>query len=95
MNDAAVGAAHYIELQQADSLVARRRWRVADPLAIALGEVASAAAEYARPERRSRLRACQAPGCILFFEKTHPRREWCSPACGNRVRVARHARSAR
>ena len=95
MNDAAVGAAHYIELQQADSLVARRRWHVADPLAIALGEVASTAAEYARPERRSRLRACQAPGCILFFEKTHPRREWCSPACGNRVRVARHARSAR
>ncbi len=40
-------------------------------------------------ERAARLRACQAPGCPLFFLKDHPRREWCSPACGNRVRAAR------
>lgn len=36
------------------------------------------------------LRACGAPGCVRFFVKDHPRREWCSPACGNRVRAARH-----
>ncbi|PRX47827.1 putative RNA-binding Zn ribbon-like protein [Prauserella shujinwangii] len=40
------------------------------------------------PERR--LRACYAPGCVLYFVKDHPRREWCSTACGNRARVARH-----
>jgi predicted RNA-binding Zn ribbon-like protein len=39
---------------------------------------------------RARLRACGAPGCVLFFVKDHPRREWCSGACGNRARVARH-----
>jgi predicted RNA-binding Zn ribbon-like protein len=39
-----------------------------------------------------RLRPCLAPNCLLFFIKNHPRREWCSPACGNRVRVARHYR---
>jgi predicted RNA-binding Zn ribbon-like protein len=27
------------------------------------------------------LRACLAPGCVLYFTRTHPRREWCSPAC--------------
>ena len=36
------------------------------------------------------LRACLAPGCVLYFVQDHPRREWCSPACGNRARVARH-----
>nr|WP_083986585.1 CGNR zinc finger domain-containing protein [Frankia sp. EI5c] len=35
-------------------------------------------------------RSCAAPGCPLFFVKHHPRREWCSAACGNRARVARH-----
>ncbi len=38
----------------------------------------------------SELRACLAPGCVLFFVKLHPRREWCSDACGNRARQARH-----
>jgi predicted RNA-binding Zn ribbon-like protein len=36
------------------------------------------------------LRMCGAPGCILLFVKDHPRREWCSNACGNRARQARH-----
>ena len=36
------------------------------------------------------LRACLAPGCVLYFVKQHPRREWCSDACGNRARQARH-----
>ena len=39
---------------------------------------------------RDRLRPCLAPNCLLFFAKDHPRREWCSPECGNRARVARH-----
>jgi predicted RNA-binding Zn ribbon-like protein len=39
---------------------------------------------------RSDVRACEAPRCVLFFVKDHPRREWCSAACGNRARVARH-----
>jgi predicted RNA-binding Zn ribbon-like protein len=39
---------------------------------------------------RDLLRPCLAPNCPLFFVKDHARREWCSPACGNRARVARH-----
>lgn len=38
------------------------------------------------------LRACLAPGCVLYFAKDHNRREWCSSACGNRARAARHYR---
>ncbi|MFJ5293009.1 CGNR zinc finger domain-containing protein [Streptomyces sp. NPDC088348] len=39
---------------------------------------------------RQHLRACLAPGCVLYFLKNHPRREWCSAGCGNRARSARH-----
>jgi predicted RNA-binding Zn ribbon-like protein len=40
--------------------------------------------------RQAEIRACYAPGCVLYFVQDHPRREWCSTACGNRARVARH-----
>jgi predicted RNA-binding Zn ribbon-like protein len=43
----------------------------------------------------AKLRACYAPGCVLYFAKTHPRREWCSVTCGNRVRAARHYEKVR
>jgi predicted RNA-binding Zn ribbon-like protein len=46
-------------------------------------------------ENGDALRACQAPGCVLYFLKQHPRREWCSAACGNRARQARHYRRHR
>ena len=39
---------------------------------------------------RAEIRACHAPGCVLYFVRDHPRRAWCSTACGNRARVARH-----
>jgi predicted RNA-binding Zn ribbon-like protein len=39
---------------------------------------------------RAELRACYAPGCVLYFVQDPPRRAWCSTACGNRARVARH-----
>ncbi|MDV3127101.1 CGNR zinc finger domain-containing protein [Mycobacterium sp. 21AC1] len=37
------------------------------------------------------LHPCLAPGCAHFFVKDQMRRQWCSPHCGNRARVARHA----
>lgn len=42
-----------------------------------------------------KLRRCEAPGCINYYLKDHPRRAWCSPKCGNRVRVARHYQRTR
>ena len=41
------------------------------------------------------LGACGGPSCILLFARTRPRQAWCSPACGNRARVARHYRRTR
>jgi predicted RNA-binding Zn ribbon-like protein len=43
---------------------------------------------FAEPEHP--VRACRAPGCVLYFVQQHARREWCSPECGNRARAARH-----
>jgi predicted RNA-binding Zn ribbon-like protein len=41
---------------------------------------------------RTDLGACGAPGCVLLYLRDHPRRRWCSNACGNRARQARHYR---
>ena len=60
-----------------------------------LARVAEQAAALLGGPDAARLRACYAPGCVLYFIKTHPRREWCSVACGNRVRAARHYQRVR
>jgi predicted RNA-binding Zn ribbon-like protein len=65
------------------------------PVATGLAQVAELAVALLGGAEAVRLRACYAPGCVLYFMKTHPRREWCSVACGNRVRAARHYQRAR
>jgi predicted RNA-binding Zn ribbon-like protein len=61
-----------------------------------LGVIAASTIELVSGPRAADVRACGAPGCVLMFLKDHPRREWCSAACGNRARQARHyARSRR
>ncbi|MGW2802640.1 CGNR zinc finger domain-containing protein [Streptomyces sp. NPDC001269] len=59
---------------------------------LAVQLIAHQAVELFTGPDRDRLRPCLAPNCALFFVKNHARREWCSPTCGNRVRVARHYR---
>ncbi|WP_411093559.1 CGNR zinc finger domain-containing protein [Streptomyces sp. 049-1] len=59
---------------------------------LAVQFIAHQAVELFTGPNRDRLRPCMAPNCLLFFVKNHSRREWCSPVCGNRVRVARHYR---
>jgi predicted RNA-binding Zn ribbon-like protein len=59
---------------------------------LALQLIAHQAVDLFTGPDRDRLRPCLAPNCLLYFVKNHARREWCSPACGNRVRVARHYR---
>lgn len=65
------------------------------PVTAGLAGVARDAIEVLAGDGAGRLRACHAPGCVLYFIKAHPRREWCSIACGNRVRAARHYQRAR
>jgi len=62
----------------------------ADPLPSARAQIARDAITLLGGPLREDVRACHAPGCVLYFIKDHPRREWCSAACGNRARVARH-----
>lgn len=57
---------------------------------VVLGAIAAETIELVGTHAADRLRACGAPGCVLMFLKDHPRREWCSAACGNRARQARH-----
>lgn len=56
----------------------------------ALATIARAAMDLLSGPLRADLRACHAPGCVKFFLKDHPRREWCCDHCGNRARAARH-----
>jgi predicted RNA-binding Zn ribbon-like protein len=65
------------------------------PVTIGLAQVAEQSVALLGGQDAARLRACYAPGCVLYFVKTHPRREWCSVACGNRVRAARHYQRGR
>ncbi|HET9722651.1 MAG TPA: ABATE domain-containing protein [Actinomycetota bacterium] len=39
---------------------------------------------------RARIRRCPAPGCGRYFVAGREGQVWCSAACGNRARVARH-----
>lgn len=55
-------------------------------------QIAENGIELFAGDGRHQLRACLGPGCVLYFIKNHPRREWCSATCGNRARVARHYR---
>ncbi|MBJ8338541.1 CGNR zinc finger domain-containing protein [Antrihabitans sp. YC3-6] len=63
--------------------------------AAVLSRIATDAIELFGGPLRTELRACAGPGCVLFFLKDRPRREWCSPGCGNRARAARHYARAR
>jgi predicted RNA-binding Zn ribbon-like protein len=93
INTAAAAAPRWSSLHwqsgQAPSKVSLTAGPVADGLVSAIAEQA---VDLFADERRLQLRACLAPGCVLYFIKGHPRREWCSAGCGNRARVARHYR---
>jgi predicted RNA-binding Zn ribbon-like protein len=57
---------------------------------VVLSALAADAIELLTGPDRDGIRICGAPGCVLAYLKRHPRREWCSSACGNRARQARH-----
>ncbi|MCH0541215.1 ABATE domain-containing protein [Streptomyces sp. MUM 203J] len=95
VNTAARLATRWRELAPGAAFAAVPRWLEADPRRVALGEVAAAAVSLFSGDRAALIRACGAPGCILYFVKSHARRAWCTAGCGNRVRVARHSRRAK
>jgi predicted RNA-binding Zn ribbon-like protein len=65
-----------------------------DPLR-ALAPIARSIADLAASGRGAEVRRCANPRCFLFFRDSSRarRRRWCSMAvCGNRMKVAAHAR---
>lgn len=95
--DAAMNAVNSLTAQaQPDQLsLSRGQLRLADQTSVptattGLAKVATDAVHLLTGPDAPHIRACQAPGCVLYFVKAHPRREWCSDACGNRARAARH-----
>jgi predicted RNA-binding Zn ribbon-like protein len=90
----AAGSLPTLLLRRADGDVTAARRAANPPGARIAGFAVDAVPLLAGDDERGALRACLAPGCVLFFVQDHALREWCSPACGNRARVARHYRRA-
>jgi predicted RNA-binding Zn ribbon-like protein len=59
------------------------------------GSVARSVIGILGGEEKERLSVCGAPSCGMLFIAASERQNWCSRACGNRARVARHAARSR
>ncbi len=68
----------------------RVEYRGANPVDISLALVAASAVRLLGGGDVARVRRCPAPGCGLFFLADRSGQTWCTPACGNRARSARH-----
>ncbi|MCX5387001.1 ABATE domain-containing protein [Streptomyces sp. NBC_00083] len=91
LNEAAGHTPHWSELAWTPGRPPARHLRAGGlPGAAVVSAIAEDAIVLFGEDAGRRLRACLAPGCVLYFVKRHPRREWCSAACGNRARSARH-----
>jgi predicted RNA-binding Zn ribbon-like protein len=62
---------------------------------VAAATIAADAIDLVSSPLGDALRACEAQGCVRIFLQDHGRRRWCSRACGDRVRVARHYEKSR
>jgi predicted RNA-binding Zn ribbon-like protein len=72
---------------------AETTWHGEDGGEIALAAVAVATIDLVSGPHTGRLRRCGAHDCSMLFVAANSRRVWCTPSlCGNRVRVARHAK---
>ncbi|TXN28323.1 CGNR zinc finger domain-containing protein [Lacisediminihabitans profunda] len=73
----------------------RVRWIAETPGALSLAVAARSAITVLTGSSADRLRRCASPTCSMFFVALNAKRRWCTPeGCGNRERVARHARAA-
>ena len=62
-------------------------------LACACALLAADAIDLVTGPDHAALRACGAPGCVRLLLSDHPRRQWCSKQCGDRVRASRYYHS--
>ncbi len=96
VNRMAAAAVAHPELSTTGDLpVTHLRWTAETPGALSLAVVARSAIDVLTGPSSDRLRRCASPTCSMFFIALNAKRQWCTPnGCGNRARVARHARTA-
>jgi predicted RNA-binding Zn ribbon-like protein len=92
VNDSSALSSIWTELEW-EASTARRRdaWKGGSFAEAVIAVIARRTIELCTSPEWERLRPCLAPACAHFFLKDNVRRQWCSPLCGNRARVARHA----
>jgi predicted RNA-binding Zn ribbon-like protein len=90
LNETTAAAPRWSTLATSAGGFVRESCADASPAAAIAAHLAEDAIDLYTGQLRDDLRACLAPGCVLYFVKQHHRREWCSTACGNRARAARH-----
>lgn len=88
LNDAAAACPR--SLQLAADGTRRVRYHADDPTRLVLAAIAHETIALISAPHAAALGVCGAPGCVLMFVKAQRNRAWCSPACGNRARQARH-----
>jgi predicted RNA-binding Zn ribbon-like protein len=96
VNGLAAAAVAQPELSTVDDTpISRVRWTAESPGSLSLAATARSAITVLTGAKADRLRRCASPTCSMFFVALNAKRQWCTPeGCGNRERVARHARAA-
>jgi predicted RNA-binding Zn ribbon-like protein len=90
LNAASAAAPAHPRLEHRDGATLLIAVETAPAAARIFAGIARSAMELVGGPDRERLRSCPAPRCGRYFLAARPRQRWCSAACGNRVRVARH-----
>jgi predicted RNA-binding Zn ribbon-like protein len=90
LNAASAAAPRHARLEIRDGEPCAIEAEAGPPASRVFARIARSAIELLGGPARERLRSCPAPRCGRTFLATRPRQRWCSAACGNRVRVARH-----
>ena len=93
LNAASAEALSYPELRGTDG--AEEVFVSDDRFALFRAAVARSAIAILAGADRARLEVCRAPSCGMLFLRRSAAQRWCCAACGNRSRVARHARRQR
>ena len=93
LNEASASAPFYPILDRAWE--GNRRLVSSDATGAILAAIARSAMVLLAGDAGERVRECAARGCGRFFVAVRADRRWCSAACGNRSRVARHYARAR
>lgn len=87
---AAAPTARQLDWASVDEPFERRDCLGASGITLARSLLAADAIDLVVGPDHADLRACGAPGCLRLMLKDHPRRQWCSTRCGDRVRASRY-----